>query len=412
MRIAVIGSGPSGSTVATLLASNQHDVVIFEKGFHPPLLVGESLIPAVIPLLRTLGIEDQVAAISTLKPGVTFHPSVGETFSFKFEILSAKYPRYAYNVPRPAFDEILRQNALRTGVHFVKAEILPIVQRGRVILGAELCSAVPRWQGAQPDLVIDASGRRRVLAKALGLGSEIGPRRDVAFFAHFEGLDTGAASGHVSINRLSAGWSWRIPLPGCTSFGMVVPRDFAKRHALAPEEILESTLAKEPTLKIPFDAVRRISPTLSYANYQLISQRGVGPNWAAVGDAFGFVDPMLSPGVWMAMKSAFLLAAALEGADRDLQNYEQTFRQELKAWMDLVARFYDGRIFYLHTFGTALRKRWRFVPFGVLERLMSSTLAAMASGFETNSIASRHMLSSFESLSKVKHGAASRYAIS
>ena len=109
MKIAIIGGGPSGSVSAALFARDGHDVAIFDEGSRPEIISGESLVPGVIPIFRRLGIEDQIAAISLLKPGVTFIPMGGKKIEFRFSSLPKKFPRYAYNTPRPALDEILEQ---------------------------------------------------------------------------------------------------------------------------------------------------------------------------------------------------------------------------------------------------------------------------------------------------------------
>ena len=102
MRIAVIGAGPSGSALALLLAGQGDDVTLFDDGRRPALLVGESLVPAVIPILKRLGIEEETARLGVRKPGVSFRWSPRDDFSFAFARFAPAVFPYAYNIPRPS----------------------------------------------------------------------------------------------------------------------------------------------------------------------------------------------------------------------------------------------------------------------------------------------------------------------
>ena len=105
--VAILGAGPAASTLGVLLARRGLRVVLFHRPKRAPLLVGESLVPAIIPMLRLLGVEEQVRHFSMLKPGATFNISASVNFSFPFEQLRGSMPRYAYNVPRDRFDDTL-----------------------------------------------------------------------------------------------------------------------------------------------------------------------------------------------------------------------------------------------------------------------------------------------------------------
>ena len=398
MRIAVIGGGPSGSVASALLAERGHSVFIFDKGGRPNTLAGESLVPGVIPILRKLDIEERVAAISVLKPGVSFYPGGGKEFAFSFTSLPRKNPQYAYNVPRPAFDNLLQSRALELGAIKVniKAELHSLGDR--LLLSPDTLESVNAWQGVQPDLIIDASGRRRMSSKLLDIQSETGPRRDVAFFAHFHGFFPETPSGQVRINRLSSGWAWRIPLKDKMSVGVVMSQKDAAELGASSAERLDAAIRRDPVLSQESKDLKRVSEVRTYGNYQLIAHRGSGENWAAVGDAFGFVDPMLSPGMMVAMDSALQLCKELERFPirEALERYSKRVTDELSSWMDLISYFYNGRIFELHDAGKAFQSQYHYLPLGFMESFMSKNMAGMASGFTTSSPFSRGVLKNMD----------------
>ena len=125
------------------------------------------------------------------------------------------------------------------------------------------------------------------------------------------------------IGRLAEGWCWRIPLPGRLSVGVVMNKDAAAKLGRTPEERLEAAIARDPVLAAAGANRRRLTEVFTYTNYQLVSTRGHGPGWAMAGDAFGFVDPMLSPGVFLALHSAELLADNLD----HLADYSRDMRK-------------------------------------------------------------------------------------
>jgi len=400
-RIVIVGAGPAGTALATLLALRGTEVTLFDDGRRPGLVVGESLVPALIPILRRLGVEDAVAAIGMRKPGVSFLWSADERLAFSFARYAELQAGYAYNVPRQPFDDVLLARALSTGARRVEARArLEPVGTGdacSIRLAAESLAHAPWLDGRQPDVIVDATGRRRTVARLLDLPAEVGPRDDVAHFAHFEesGWDETEPDGQVLITRLAAGWSWCIPLPGRLSVGIVVGRPEAERLGSGPEERLGAAIATDPTLRRLVGSGRRVTPVATYNNYQLVASRAHGAGWVLAGDAFGFVDPMLSPGVLLALQGAELLADALTApGDREqaLVEYEGTVRDALGAWMELVAYLYDGRLFALFRAGEDMMRQSDNVVTRALQRHIERHLATMASGTATTDRYSRSLL--------------------
>ena len=401
-RIAIVGAGPAGSALATLLAQRGVEVTLFDDGRRPELVVGESLVPALVPILRRLGVEDDVAALGMVKPGVSFLWSPTDRFSFSFARYAHLQTGYAYNVPRKPFDQAILARALAAGVRRVeaRARLEPVSGNGDgsgVRIAAESLARAPWLGGEQPDIVVDATGRRRTLARLLDIPAEVGPRDDVAHFAHFEGFtwEADEPPGQVLIARLAAGWGWAIPLRDRLSIGVVLGREDAQGLGSSPDDRLTAAIARDPALRRLVGAARRVTSVATYNNYQLISARARGPGWVMVGDALGFVDPMLSPGVLLALRGAEQLADALTTSgdrERALDAYERTVRETLAAWMELIAHLYDGRLFALFRAGEGMMRQSNNVVTRAMSRHIERHLATMASGTATTAPYSRRLL--------------------
>ena len=221
----------------------------------------------------------------------------------------------------------------------------------------------------------------------------------MAYFAHFEDfIDEAIDPGQVIITALeNGGWSWRIPLQGKMSCGVVVSKDRAKECGENPEERLAAILSEDPYLAPVSKDARRISEVAVYTNYQLISERASGANWALLGDAFGFVDPMLSPGLFMALESAQILDVQLEkypgSRTRAFSDYHSEVMDWHRGWQDLIGYFYDGSVFSLYAAGKQITERFNhnFLA-SAMEKHMSYHIASMASGGRTRSRYSRGLL--------------------
>ena len=409
MRVAIVGAGPAGSALAILLAREGADVTLFDDGRRPALLVGESLVPAVVPILKRLDLEKETASFSRVKPGVSFIWSQADRVSVTFNRFAPAVFPYAYNVPRPHFDDVLLAKAIASGVDYVttRAQLQPNTSgetRAELALAPETIASAPGLSGQQPDLIVDATGRARLTARVLGIAARLGPRKDVAHFAHFEGFSWDDVPGQVRIARGEAGWSWCIPLQERLSIGIVLGQDDAAKLGRTPEERLERAIATDPGLAFIVGSGRRVTDVATYANYQLISERGHGRGWVMIGDAFGFIDPMLSPGVFLALRSAEQLADGLAPwlrrratpspaeLDSVLASYAAVQNEMLSAWLELVAYLYDGRLAALIQAG----RSWMPANSGLLKRAMQRHIARhvglLASGAATTSRYSRGLL--------------------
>lgn len=355
-NVAILGGGPVASTLATLLARAGLRVAIWYKPKAAPLIVGESLVPAIIPMLRKLGVEDEVRKFSLLKPGATFNLSDDINFSFFFEQLRG-LPRYAYNVPRDLFDAALLNAAKKAGVSIFEtpAEVTRVPGTDRVQLSALTLAAADGCFSGPPDLIVDATGRVRLLPNLLEIPARPGQRKDTALFAHVDQTHLDH-EGHVHTTRLDRGWSWRIPLPGRVSLGMVVPAEHLPQFGATKEERYDNLLKQDSRLNKVAKETKRITPVMEYTNYQLVSERVVGDGWVLVGDTAGFIDPVFSSGLFLGMQGAFLLADAIaDGSPAAFQRYQHDVTHHLETWHEIVDYWYSGKLFTCFKVGEKLR---------------------------------------------------------
>jgi len=392
-RIAIIGAGPAGCALACMLVERNIDCLVFDDNNKPSLLVGESLIPAAMPIIRRLGIEQEIAKFSRRKEGAALR--YGDIrANFNFQQTGKDIPSYAYNIPRPKFDQTVRKRAEELGVHFVseKAELEACDSdpNREIRLSDKSLAAAGLKRETQPDFLIDATGRSRLFSKILNIKATKGPRNDVAHFAHFKNFDSDSKlDGQIVISVLNCGWSWQIPLKDRTSVGVVMNSRSMSQYGGTAEQRLENVLRENEFLNKP--NFERLTEVKTYANYQLMAEQGHGTGWALLGDALGFVDPMLSPGVFMALESANQLdkmvfsqpqeqrEAGLNQRYKDAQNWHQ-------AWSTLIEYFYDGRMLALAERQPQFTEKSAKISFArFADRVVNNILSQLVSGGGTRS---------------------------
>ncbi|MFN2427623.1 MAG: NAD(P)/FAD-dependent oxidoreductase [Candidatus Binatia bacterium] len=357
--VAILGGGPGGSALGAYLAKAGVKVVIFTQPKRPVIVIGESLVPAIVPILRELGVEQEVAGYSIRKTGATFVFNHTERLNIRFDDVRGARTEYSYNVPRDRFDATLLSAAVRAGALVVDtpARLARVDGTDRLALMPEsLAAGAAAWGSEGPDFIVDAAGRKRLAARLLDLPFEEGPRKDVALHAHHTGVDVEIA-GNVHTDRLDHGWAWRIPLPGRVSVGFVVDSAALDGCGETLEEQYDTFLRRDSVMQRWIAPATRVTPVVRYSNYQLSSSRGFGENWALVGDAFGFIDPVFSSGTLIAFESARDLAdALLRGGEDPLREWESGVLRRLNSWRRVVDIFYNGRLLTLLKMGDHIRR--------------------------------------------------------
>ena len=351
--VAIIGGGPAGFALATLLKRKGYNVAVFYLEKRPEIIVGESLLPAIIPLLRKLGVEDEVKSYSTYKPGASVWVNKDEEATSPFSFGGGGLPPYAYNVPRLKFDKTIFDLAIREGVTFFNhvAKIEQVSNTDELKLSDETIAASNNYFKGQPDLIVDATGRSRAVSRLLNIPTKEGERKDVAIFAHLSNAEK-IDPYNIHLHRLENGWAWRIPLPERTSVGVVINPRHLTKYGNSREEQYDNILKTDDTLLKFTKNAKRETGVVQYNNYQLISQQMYGKNWLLIGDAAGFLDPIFSSGLFLAIKSSFSAADAItEATDMAFKKYEKSQVHELSVWQKLVNTWYSGGLFTLMTVG-------------------------------------------------------------
>ena len=347
--VAVIGAGPGGTTAAALLARRGRRVVVFDKDRHPRFHIGESLLPMNLALFEELGIADEVAAVGLLKPEVEFHSAEhGRAQRFSFgDALEPRFP-HAYEVRRSEFDKVLLDNARRLGaqVH----EGCRVVDVSIDASGVRL--RVERDDGGVEHAVahelVDASGRDALMAGRLGTKRRHPRHASAALYGHFRGVEryAGAREGTISIYWFAHGWFWLIPLrDGTTSVGAVCWPRYLKTRRTDPATFLADTIAGCPPLARRMTGAELVGPVTATGNYSYVGTTMTAPRLTLVGDAYAFVDPVFSSGVYLAMRSGALAAEAIDAilarprrAARLRASYERRVRRGLAQFSWMVYR--------------------------------------------------------------------------
>jgi len=312
--ILIIGGGPAGSTAAILLAEKGYRVVVLEKARHPRFHIGESLLPANLPLLERLGVAEKVRVIGMEKWGAEFvSPWDGRHQEFKFANTWDKSQPLSYQVRRSEFDEILIRRAAQQGAEVIEGcrvhdvEFLDEGERVRVHAAHE-DGQTRSWETG---LLIDASGRDTFLGNRLQTKRRNEKHNSAAMYAHFSGArrESGRREGNIAIYWFDHGWLWFIPLAdGATSVGAVVWPRYMKTRSVPLREFFLATIALCPPLAERLSAAALVSEVEATGNYSYVCDRSYGRNYLMIGDAYTFIDPVFSTGVMLAMQGGTVAA--------------------------------------------------------------------------------------------------------
>jgi flavin-dependent dehydrogenase len=345
--VIIIGGGPAGSTAAALLAQQGLSVTLLERERFPRFQIGESLLPYNNDLFERLGISDQLMKGDFVpKYGAYFVTGDGKVgYSFRFDRNLREPYTHSFQVKRAEFDHVLLRNAAAKGVDVREETAVVSVDLSKSdratvkLAGGELLEA---------RFVLDASGHGSVVGKSVGKKADIPELKKIALFAHYVKvpLAPGREAGNTTIVVLKNAWLWMIPVTAdVMSVGLVVDRDQFLNSGLTAEEMLARTIADTPWVAERMKEAERITQIYARKDFSFRMNKLVGPNFALIGDAAGFLDPIFSTGVFMAMKSADIAAAAVlerlrGGSMRALETYERDMSRALTKYFRFILHFY------------------------------------------------------------------------
>jgi flavin-dependent dehydrogenase len=316
--VLVIGGGPAGSTVAPMLAEKGYKVVMLEKARHPRFHIGESLLPANLPLFERMGLAEEIKAIGMVKRGAEFvspHHDMSQTFEFA-DAWDKSMP-YAYQVKRAEFDEVLIRNAGKKGVEVhegCKAKTVDFQSDNSAVVRAQHDDGrESEWQAR---FVVDASGRDTFLANRFQIKHRNPKHNSSAVYGHFAGAKRhdGQAEGNITIFWFEHGWFWFIPMMNdVTSIGMVTwPYYMKTKGERSLEQFLMDGIAMCPALTERLKEAKLVNEVEATGNFSYVSERNHGANYLLLGDAYAFIDPVFSSGVLLAMNSGVIGAEAID----------------------------------------------------------------------------------------------------
>ena len=350
--VIVAGSGPAGSTASTLLAQQGHRVLMLERDQHPRFHIGESLLPMGEPILKRLGINWNTGEYLP-KNGAEFIDEASAQ-KIRFPLASEHQP---HQVERAKFDLMMLENAQTKGVQVHQGEAIKNIEitKTQVSVGSSKSNYTARY-------LIDASGRSAIMGRRLKSIKRLNNLGRFALYAHYQNAKSHSAralqeSGDIKVLIVDIGWIWIIPLVNHRlSIGLVV------KHSAKTNEKTETLFARyvqaSPILMSLLDEAEQENPIHAEAEFSYSNNTRFGERFACCGDASGFLDPVFSSGVFMAITSAQRIADTLSHALSQNQEADpvlqaQNDREYLTGFNSMllfVERFYNhdlvGRLLF------------------------------------------------------------------
>jgi flavin-dependent dehydrogenase len=365
-HVVVIGGGPAGATASTLIAQQGYRVELFEREHFPRFHIGESLIPETYWVLKRLNMLDKMKSSHFIKKySVQFVSESGRLSApFYFHDNKPHECSQTWQVRRSEFDELMLKNAEEHGVKVHQGvRVLDILFEGDRAVGVKISDESGNVREVRADVVVDASGQSSMIINKFKLRVSDPQLNKGAIWTYFQGAyrDVGKDEGATIVLSVQGkkGWFWYIPLhDDIVSVGVVGDFDYLFKGRDNHETTYAEEVERCPAVKERIASAKQVSKIYATKDYTYRAKQAAGDGWVLVGDAFGFLDPLYSSGVLLALKSGQLAADAIvEGLAKG-----DTSRAQLGCWeadyvvgmnrmRRLVVEYYDG-----FSFGNFIRR--------------------------------------------------------
>jgi len=349
--VAIIGGGPAGSTAAALLAQAGRRVILFEREKFPRFHIGESLLPFSMKAFTRLGLHEKFSRAGFIKKygGEIIGACSENGTKFYFKDGYRSETDHAYQVTRGEFYKVLLDHARESGAHVHEQTAVDGIDFSHdgIQLGVRSDGS---FRSVRARYLVDASGRNSVLGRQFKIKKTYDHLQKLSIFAHYEGVwrRDGIDGTLTVLVRAVDRWFWLIPLTAeRTSVGVVLDSETFRKSKLSAEDFLEQALAEQPTIAKRMTNARRVTKVYLEADFSYRSARLYGDRWLLAGDAAGFIDPIFSSGVFLAVfsgeKCADVLNEVLDRprkAKRLFARYERSVNRAMDVYLRFVNAWY------------------------------------------------------------------------